>query len=219
MGAPAAEWSDEPLATRCDDLAADLQRRFVHDFWLPDRGFVALALDGEGRPVDSTTSNPRHLLWSGILPHELGVTVGLRLLEPDLFSGWGIRTMSTEDAAYHPLDYHDGAVWPHDTALVAAGLARYGLRDEAARLALAVVEAAGYFGDGLPELFAGHDRAESGVPVRYPTACSPQAWAAATPLSLISTLLGRTPDGDAGPHLPPGVTRLALTHRVRGASA
>jgi glycogen debranching enzyme len=206
-------WSDQALASRCDDLAADLQRRFVTDFWLPDKGILALALDGEGRQVDATTSNLGHLLWSGILPHDLGVVVGRRLLEPDLFSGWGVRTMSTEDGGYHPLDYHDGSVWPHDTAVVAAGLARYGLHDEAGRLARAVIDAAAWFGDRLPEVFAGYQRDQTGMPVRYPTACSPQAWAAAVPLSVVTTVLGRGPEGDGESHLPEGVQRLRLVPR------
>jgi glycogen debranching enzyme len=206
-------WSDQALASRCDDLAADLQRRFVTDFWLPDKGILALALDGEGRQVDATTSNLGHLLWSGILPHDLGVVVGRRLLEPDLFSGWGVRTMSTEDGGYHPLDYHDGSVWPHDTALVAAGLARYGLHDEAGRLLHAVIDAARWFDDRLPEVFAGYQREQTGMPVRYPTACSPQAWAAAVPLSVVTTVLGRGPEGDGEPHLPEGVERLRLVPR------
>ena len=210
-------WSDEALASRCDELAADLQRRFVDDFWLPDKGILALAIDGDGRRADATTSNLGHLLWSGILPHDLGVVVGRRLLEPDVFSGWGVRTMSARDGGYHPLDYHDGSVWPHDTALVAAGLARYGLRDEAARVARAVVDASAWFDHRLPEVFAGYDRAETGMPVRYPTACSPQAWAAATPLSLVSTMLGRGPDGDGVAHLPDGVDRLRLVPRASSA--
>ena len=212
-------WSDEALASRCDELAADLQRRFVDDFTLPGTAMAALALDGDGRRVDATTSNLGHLLWSGLLPHDLGVAVGRRLLEPDLFSGWGVRTMSTRDGGYHPLDYHDGSVWPHDTALVAAGLARYGLRDEAAQVARAVVDASAWFAHRLPEVFAGYDRAETGMPIRYPTACSPQAWAAATPLSLVSTLLGRGPDGDGVVHLPAGVGRLRLVPRAGDAPA
>ena len=130
-----------------------------------------------------------------------------------LSSGWGVRTMAATEAGYSPLSYHDGTVWPHDTGLVAAGLARAGYRDEAGRIAVALLEAADHFDGRLPEVFAGYPRALARAPVEYPTASSPQAWAAGTPLLLIRVLLGLAPDGSTDPALPAPIGRLTLTAR------
>jgi glycogen debranching enzyme len=132
-----------------------------------------------------------HLLWSGIVPRERAQAVVAHLLSPPMFSGWGVRTLSTEEAGYDPVGYHLGTVWPHDNALIASGLARYGFRDEAATVAGAILDAAARFDAArLPETFTGFDRDDTLVPVWYPKAASPQAWSAATPLHLVRVLLG-----------------------------
>jgi glycogen debranching enzyme len=206
-------WHDEALAGRLTREAANLKRRFNCDFWVEDREFFALALDGEKRRVDTLTSNIGHLLWSGIVEEGRAAPVIRHLMGPRLFSGWGVRTMAEGEGPYNPIEYHNGTVWPHDTALVAAGLARYGDRSGAGRLALALLQAAYFFDDRLPEVFAGYARARTVYPVEYPTACMPQAWAAGTPLLLFRVMLGMEPQGDrlaSNPALPAGIGSLAL---------
>ena len=188
-------WRDEALAVRLETEASELQRRFDESYWVEDRGgFYALALDAEKRPVDSLCSNTGHLLWSGIVPPERAKAVAGRLMGEELWSGWGIRTMSTADAAYNPLSYHNGTVWPHDTSLGAWGLARTGRTGELHRIAHALLAAARFFDWSLPEVFAGFPRGETPFPIAYPTAARPQAWAAGTPLLLLRLLLGLEPD-------------------------
>ncbi|MFE0879935.1 glycogen debranching N-terminal domain-containing protein [Streptomyces smyrnaeus] len=181
-------WDDPGYAGRLERAAAELRRRFGADFWLPEHGFPPLALDGTGRRLDALASDAGHLLWSGILGQRRGETVGRRLLEPDFFSGWGVRTLAAGQGAYHPLSYHRGSVWPQDNALIALGLARYSMRAEAARLAEGLLAAAAHHGYRLPEVLAGYSRDDHPAPVPYPHACSPQAWAAATPLALLTAL-------------------------------
>jgi glycogen debranching enzyme len=157
-------------------------------------GYYALALDGAKQRVDALCSNIGHLLWSGIvLPHRVDAVVE-RLLGDELWSGWGIRTMSTADAAYNPLSYHNGTVWPHDNSLCAAGLARYERWPEAHQIVRSMLDAARTFGYQLPEVFAGLPRVETPFPIAYPTAARPQAWAAGTPVLLLQVLLGLRPD-------------------------
>jgi len=207
-------WHDADLATRLEQDAAALKARFNQDFWVERPGFFALALDGEKNQVPTLTSNMGQLLWSGIVEDSRVDSVVAHLMGDPLFSGWGIRTLATGQGAYNPLSYHDGTVWPHDNALIAAGLARYGRHQEAARVAQAVLEAAPYFGHRLPEVFAGYPRELTGFPVEYPTACSPQAWAAGTPLLLLRVLLGLEPNNcvlQVDPHVPDRVGALALT--------
>lgn len=189
------EWRDPALAERLESEADVLRARFDEAFWVEERGgFYALALDGQKRLVDARCSNMGHLLWSGIaLPERIGPTVDQLLSEP-LWSGWGIRTMSSDDAAYNPISYHNGTVWPHDTALAAWGLARHGYVEEARRIGRALIEAAGHFEWSLPEVFAGYARGETPFPIAYPTAARPQAWAAGTPILLVRILLGLEPD-------------------------
>jgi glycogen debranching enzyme len=199
-------WDDESLAERQEEAAAALRERFNRDFWNEERGTFLLALAGPGKArVDSVTSNPGQCLWSGIVDEDKAAPVAERLLRDDLFSGWGVRSMSSEDAGYSPLRYHTGTVWPHDTALVAEGLRRYGFRDEATRLACSVLDAAEAFMHQLPEVFAGFARDGAEAPIRYPNALTPQAWAAGAPLLGLRTLLGLDPDGGelrCEPHLP-----------------
>jgi glycogen debranching enzyme len=192
-------WDDDDLAARLEREAAELRARFDAAYWLDARGgYFALALDAEKRPVDSLCSNLGHLLWSGIVRDERIDAVAHRLLEPELWSGWGIRTMSAADAGYSPLSYHNGTVWPHDTSLAAWGLARAGRHEHVGTIAHALFEAAGYFDWSLPEVFAGFARDETPFPIAYPTAARPQAWAAGAPVLLIRLLLGLHPDREAG---------------------
>ena len=208
------------LARRLDDDAAALRERFNRDFWNEARGHYVLALDGDKRQVDSLTSNTGQLLWSGIVDEARAPQVVARLMGKELFSGWGVRTMSTGDAGYNPIEYHNGTVWPHDTSLIAEGMRRYGFRAEAARLGRVLIAAASFFHHRLPEVFAGFDREETLIPIEYPTACSPQAWAAGAPLLVVRTILGL--DAAAGelrtaPHLPDDVETLGLSGvRVHG---
>jgi glycogen debranching enzyme len=181
-------------ADRLRTEARELQALVEDRYWLEDRGFYAIALDARKRPVTSVTSNPGQLLWTGLPAPERADAVARRLLERDLFTGWGLRTLTSEHARYNPLSYQRGSVWPHDTALAAAGLWRYGRREEAATLLRAILEAACAFEDDrLPELFCGLDRS-IGAPVPYREANVPQAWAAAAPVLAVQLLLGLVPD-------------------------
>jgi len=188
-------WRDRALADRLEKEADELRAAFDEAFWSDERGgFYALALDGDKKHVDARCSNMGHLLWSGItLPERVGTVVD-QLLAPTLFSGWGIRTMASDEAAYNPISYHNGTVWPHDSALAAWGLARHGYVEGARRVGRALIEAAGHFDWSLPEVFAGYARDETPFPIAYPTAARPQAWAAGTPILLVRVLLGIEPD-------------------------
>jgi glycogen debranching enzyme len=187
-------WRDRELAERLDREADDLRARFDTAYWLPERDCFALALDRSKDQVDSATSNIGHLLWSGIVLPERVEPVVDWLLGDTLWSGWGIRTMSTADAAYNPLSYHNGTVWPHDNSLIAWGLARHERWEELHRLSHAMFEAASQFAWELPEVFSGIRRSDAPFPVTYPTASRPQAWAAGTPVLLLQLLLGLRPD-------------------------
>ncbi|NGN65193.1 aminotransferase [Streptomyces sp. A7024] len=191
-------WQDTACADRLDTAAADLRTRFVRDFWLPEADFPALALDGTGRKADALASDAGHLLWSGILDQARGERVGRRLLRDDFFTGWAIRTLAAEQTPYHPLSYHRGSCWPHDNAVIALGLARYGLYDELLTLTRGLLDTAAHHDWRLPEVLAGYSRTDHPAPVPYPHACSPQAWAAATPLALLTALTGRPADSGGG---------------------
>jgi glycogen debranching enzyme len=172
-----------------------------------------LALDGRKHRVDAIASNAGHLLWSGIVPRNRARLVADRLLREDLFSGWGIRSLSSEMRGYSPLEYHAGTVWPHDSALCAEGMRRYGLREHAARVCAALIDAAVGFEHRLPELFAGFARDETEIPVPYPDALAPQAWSAGAPLLVLRTLLGLdVVDGKlrARPQVPKRLGRIVL---------
>ena len=189
-------WKDEAFASKLEDQAAELKRRFNHDFWIPDRQFFALALDGHKRKVDSLCSNIGQLLWSGIVDDDKVSAVRNHLMGPKMFSGWGIRTMAEGEGGYNPIEYHNGTVWPHDCSIIAAGLARYGYRSDASDIVAGIFEASIAFRSRLPEVFAGYERTKTRFPVEYPTACLPQAWAAGAPMLGIRTLLGLEPKGD-----------------------
>jgi glycogen debranching enzyme len=200
--------------------AAALRHRFAERFWLPDRGWYAVALDGEGTPVDALTSNAAHCLWTGIATDEHAATLVARLSTPDMDTGYGLRTLASTMGAYNPMSYHNGSVWPHDTAIAVAGLLRYahvpGAVDLAHRLATGLVDAAGAFGGRLPELYCGLPRDRHAPPVPFPTSGSPQAWASAAPLLLVRALLGLEPQVPRGiltvnPHLPAEWGEVTLT--------
>jgi len=188
-------WREPELADRLEREAAELRAAFDKAFWVEERGgFFALALDGEKKHVDARCSNMGHLLWSGIVLPERVSRVVDQLLSESLWSGWGIRTMASDEAAYNPISYHNGTVWPHDSSLTACGLARHGYPEAARRVARALIEAAAHFDWSLPEVFAGYARDETPFPIAYPTAARPQAWAAGTPILLVRVLLGIEPD-------------------------
>jgi glycogen debranching enzyme len=148
-----------------------------------------MGLGPDKQPLDALASNMGHCLWTGIVDQDKAARVAGHLLSPAMFSGWGIRTLASSMAGYNPISYHCGSVWPHDNAIIAAGLMRYGFVEEAQRVVLALLDAAESQGGRLPELFSGIDRSEFTGVVSYPTSCSPQAWAAASPLMLLRTLL------------------------------
>lgn len=213
---------DGARARSLTDRAAELRERFERDFWSDRLGCYVLALQRGGRPAEVVSSNAGQVLWSGIASPRHAHAVAGRLLREDMFSGWGIRTLSTGEQRYNPLSYQLGSVWPHDNALILAGFKRYGCDSAAQRLFAALQDAAaGVRGHRLPELYAGLERGpDERHPVRYPVACSPQAWAAAAmPYALVS-LLGLEPDAleqrlrIVGPRLPERVDRLLLS-RVR----
>jgi glycogen debranching enzyme len=205
------------LAEKWEKEAKELKVRFNRDFWLQDQGFCALALDGEGKPVDSITSNPGHCLSLGILTPEKAASVAERLLAPDLFSGWGIRTLSSDSPAYNPMGYHVGSIWPHDNALIAVGLRSLDLVDSALEIVKGTIDMTlkqPYLRP--PELFCGYDRVEDSRPVRYPVACSPQAWATGSIFQLLTMMLNLVPDASGNylrivdPTLPQFIDRLSV---------
>jgi len=208
-----AVWGDDELAERLEREAEDLKRRFDRDFWVEDGEYYALALDADGAQVDSLSSNNGHLLWSGIVEDSKADAVARHLMGPRLFSGWGVRTLAEGDGRYNPIGYHVGTVWPFDSSFVAWGLRRYGYKEEAARVAAGILEAAEFFAGRLPEAFGGYERSITRYPVEYPTACSPQAWSTGTPLLLLRTMLGLEPLGEhlvVDPALPTRIGHLEL---------
>ncbi len=199
--------------------AAALFVRFNEAFWDEDSGFYAYMLDGEKRKVMTVASNPGHLLWSGIVPADRAARVVARLMAPDMNSGWGIRTLSSEHPAYNPYSYQNGSVWPHDNSLIVLGFRRYGFAAEAARIARDISEAASHFLlHQLPELYSGVARDGANFPVQYLGANVPQAWAAGSCFALLQAMLGIQQDAPndrlyVDPHLPewlPDVTLLDL---------
>ena len=190
---------DTARALELERAAETLRARFRRAYWLPRRRFLAVALQQGGRPAASLASNQGQALWSGIVDPKHADAVAKRLLSTAMFSGWGIRTLAVGEAAFNPIDYQVGAVWPHDNSLIAAGLKRYGFDQEALRVFTAIYQAATRFPKyRLPEVFAGFARERYPEPVRYPVACSPQAWAAGALPFMLQTTLGLTPDAIRG---------------------
>ena len=210
-----AALGEQTEAERLWQQAGTLREVVEERYWLEEEGYYAFALDGQKRQVAGISSNPGHLLWCGLPAPQRAATVVERLLKPDLFSGWGLRTLSSENPAYNPLSYQRGSVWPHDTMLAAAGLWRYGHHEHACTLIRAILEAAGAFEEArLPELFCGLPRSHD-LPVPYEQANIPQAWAAAAPILAAQLFLGLVPDAPRGrcfvsPWLPEWLPRLEL---------
>jgi glycogen debranching enzyme len=213
----AGRHGDEALAVRLTEEARDLKERFNRDFWLEDEGFFAQALDADKRPVPSITSNPGHTLWSGVTEVEKAAGVAERLMAADMFSGWGIRTLSSRSPNYNPMSYHNGSIWPHDNSMIALGLKRYGFDKAAADVIEAVTSAGLRFPNNrLPELFCGfpRDRRFNSSPAAYIVSCSPQAWAAAAPFLFLQTLLGIRPEQGGTLRLDPIPNMLFMRYRV-----
>jgi len=207
---------EHDVAAELRRQAAILQQRVEEQFWCEDLQYYSLALDGDKRRVPTVTSNPGHLLWTGTVRRDRADSVVRRLLGPDLWSGWGIRTLSAAHSAYNPFAYQCGAVWPHDNGLIALGLKRYGYHAEAAQVARGIIEAASHFVSyRLPELFAGAERTAEGFPVQYPGANIPQGWAAGSVFHLLTALLGIRADAPNGclyidPYLPEWIPDVTL---------
>ena len=189
----AAEAGDAATAARFRDKAHALKTAFNRDFWVEDRGWFAMGLDHDKRQIDALASNMGHCLWTGIVDEDKAGRVAELLVSDELFSGWGIRTLGRSMTGFNPLSYHNGTVWPHDSAICAAGLMRYGFVDAAHRVMRGLLDAAGHQAHRLPELFGGFSRTDLPFPVAYPSSCSPQAWAAASPLLVLRTILRLDP--------------------------
>ncbi|NIL40837.1 amylo-alpha-1,6-glucosidase [Salinispora arenicola] len=206
-------WGDPEYGDRLEQEAEELKRRFNADFWLPDQGYYALALDPEGVPVDALTSNIGHLLWSGIVPESRAGALAGHLVGPGLFSGWGVRTLAAGQRVYNPVGAHLGAVWPWDNAIVASGLRRYRFDAEAAQIADGMFAMAGRIGGPMPEVIAGYPRTLTKYPVQLPISGRPQAWSSAGLLMLLAAVLGLRPCGDnllVSPALPAGFGQIEL---------
>jgi glycogen debranching enzyme len=209
------------LADRWLEDARNLKTRFNRDFWMEDQDFCALALDGEGKPVESITSNPGHCLHLGIFSPEKAYSVAERLRAPDMFNGWGIRTLSSLSPAYNPMGYHIGSVWPHDNSLIAMGLRSLGLVDQALELFQGLFDMTSQQPyHRPPELFCGYERSGDRAPVQYPVACTPQAWATGSVFQLLQMMVNLVPDAPNNclriidPALPESINRLSL-HNLR----
>jgi glycogen debranching enzyme len=218
MGEPA-------LAAEAAKRSAELRKLLEQRFWLDDRRYYAMALDKDKSALRVDGSNPGHLLFCGAISAERGHQVTAKIMSKELFSGWGVRTLSSAEQYYNPMSYHCGSVWPHDTSIIGYGMARYGLRQEASVLFQALYDAALHYRKyRLPELLCGIGRQVSGEPVHYPVSCSPQAWASGAPFLLLTGLLGLRPRAQAGelvidqPHLPPFVQRLRIEDLRIGSS-
>lgn len=190
-----ARSGDRGRAERLRKEAAQLRVRFNRDFWMQEKQYYALAVQKDGAPVTVITSNPGQAPWSGVVDSEKAASTVKRLMANDMFSGWGIRTLSESESAYNPLGYHIGTVWPHDNSLIVGGFRRYGYDDAAVRVFTSLLHAAIHFkAYRLPELFSGFNRHDSDRPISYPVACHPQAWAAGAIPSMVESLLGFVPE-------------------------
>ena len=209
------EWADQ-----LDAEAARLKQRFNEAFWMPEEQFFAQGLDRDKQQVPTITSNPGHCLWSGIVDDERAPHVVRRLMQADMLSGWGIRTVSDLSPSYNPMTYHNGSVWPHDNAIIVAGMKRYGFHDEANEVITQIVEAAQHFSYlRLPELYCGfsRDRMYGSGPAEYPVSCSPQAWAAGATLLMLQAVLGMSVDAEESrvhlrPRLPAWLQQVTINN-------
>jgi glycogen debranching enzyme len=218
MAAMAEKRRDSEAAARWRKRAVALRNAVEARFWMEDLSYYAIARDGDGRPCRVRASNPGHLLFTGLPAGRRARQVGDQLMSPAINSGWGIRTLATGTVRYNPMSYHNGSVWPHDVALCAAGLGRYGHRETVVGLLSAMFEAAIHFEMRLPELFCGFARSHGAPPIAYPVACLPQAWAAGAPFMMIQACLGLRVDGQRReihvdrPALPYGIDQVELRH-------
>ena len=206
--------------------AVQLAERFENAFWCDDLATYALALDGAKQPCQVRTSNAGQLLFTGIVREDRAQLVAAGLMQPNFFTGWGIRTVAHGEARYNPMSYHDGSIWPHDNALIALGLARYGFKHSVEQVFKALFDAATYMDlRRLPELFCGFRREKGRGPTLYPVACAPQAWASATPFTLLEAALGLEFDADCGeirlhnPRLPAFLNEVVLRDLQLGVSS
>jgi glycogen debranching enzyme len=217
------------LTTRARQLEAEAQAlasRFEQAFWCEELGTYALALDGAKQPCRVRTSNAGQLLFTGIVRQDRARMVAADLMRPDFFTGWGIRTVARGEARYNPMSYHDGSIWPHDNALIVLGLARYGLKHSVEHVFKGLFDAASYMDlRRLPELFCGFQREKRRGPTLYPVACAPQAWASATPFTLLEAALGLEFDARQGeirlrnPRLPAFLNEVILHELQLGPSS
>jgi glycogen debranching enzyme len=215
---------EEHLADQWEYSAKELKERFNRDFWVEDQDFLAMALDGEQKQVDGISSNPGQCLHLGILTDEKAQSVAERLMAPDLFSGWGIRTLSSDSPAYNPIGYHTGTVWPHDNSLITMGLRSNGFPEQALEVAQGLFDMIGHQPyHRPPELFCGYARSQ-GNPVQYPVACTPQAWATGTVFQLIQMMVNLVPNVESNqvriidPALPQSIHQLSIENLRVGAT-
>ena len=201
---------------RLSERCRKLKEQFNHEFWMPDKGYYAMALDGHHRPVDSITSNPAECLWARLIDDDKAQEVADKILSRSMFTSWGIRTMANTEKAYNPFSYHDGSVWPFENALIASGLKKYGMLEETQRVFQAMVDASLYFEyRRWPEVYAGVSKEVGGVLARQPDASRPQAWSAGAIFLLIQTILGvaNKPFSkriDVTPALPEGIDEIVV---------
>jgi glycogen debranching enzyme len=208
---------DSACSARLEREAVQLRDKFEEAFWCEDLGVYAIALDGKKRPCRVRSSNAGHCLFTNIARHEKARVLSQTLLGPTFFSGWGVRTVAEGEVRYNPLSYHNGSVWPHDNALIAAGLARYGYKKLSGKILLSLMDVSSTMDlHRLPELYCGLGRRPEEGPTLYPVACSPQAWAAAAPFLVVQACLGLSVQGTEGrvlferPCLPEGIPHLAI---------
>ena len=211
-------WGDEKRRTALENEASDLQARFEQAFWCDELSTYAIALDGQKKPCRVRTSNPGHCLYTGIVSAEKANLVAHTLVSHDFFSGWGIRTVGSHESRYNPLSYHNGSVWPHDNAIIAAGMARYDCREFAGRVLMSLLDLSSAVElQRLPELICGVERRIGQGPTLYPVACSPQAWAAGAVFMLLQACLGISIDAKKRrvvfdrPYLPQGIPQLSIS--------
>jgi glycogen debranching enzyme len=216
MAVLAKRRNDVDAAMHWQERSERIRAAVEERFWMSDAGYYGIAVDGDGELCRVRASNPGHLLFAGLPDPERAAHVAANLLTPAFHTGWGLRTLASDEVRYNPMSYHNGSVWPHDTALCAAGIARYGDRAAAVRLLRGMFEAAVHFDLRLPELFCGFPRAQGSTPVAYPVACLPQAWAAGSAFMLLQACLGLEIDGWRGeirverPMLPPGIDHVTV---------
>jgi glycogen debranching enzyme len=218
MAALAAKRGEAAKAAHWNALAEKIRSSVETHFWMPDRRFYALAIDGEGKQCAVRASNAGHLLYVGLPSAERARSVAEQLLSGHLHSGWGVRTLADDEIPFNPMSYHHGSIWPHDTAICAAGLARYQERTGVVKLMSSMFEAAVRFNMRLPELFCGFTRAIGDAPVAYPVACLPQAWSAGSAFMMLQACLGIHIDGwnrqiiVERPRLPIGIDNIVIRH-------